>query len=158
MKGPLLLAAFVTVASLAPVAARQRMSLEQLKQVAQPVGAEPIEVLELEKVWAGVEPLLRLATSRDVDIRVRNAAVRALGRLEDPRAVPQLLALPSSSVGNAARADAVAQSLHGFDPSLDPSLVRAATAWMFDIGSSAITNRDQLAAVMTVMEPLSVIR
>src|SRR5829696_2723034 len=91
MKGPLLLAAFVTVASLAPVAARQRMSLEQLKQVAQPVGAEPIEVLELEKVWAGVEPLLRLATSRDVDIRVRNAAVRALGRLEDPRAVPSCL-------------------------------------------------------------------
>ena len=58
-----------------------------------PLGAEPLAVLELEKAWAGAEPLLQLAAPADADPGVRIAAVRALGRLGDPRVIPQLLAL-----------------------------------------------------------------
>jgi len=159
MKRPLLCAAFVALAGFGGQAGQRAVPLETLRAIAQPLGAEPVEVLELEKAWAGAEPLLQLATSRDVSAAVRIAAVRALGRLEDPRVVSQLLSLPASAgISIGARADAIAQSLHGFDPAADPALVRAATAWMFDIGSPAITNRDQLSLVMPIVEPIASIR
>jgi cyclophilin family peptidyl-prolyl cis-trans isomerase/HEAT repeat protein len=159
MKTALLCAAVVFLGGFAVTAGQRAVPLQTLREAAQPLGAEPVEVLELEKAWAGVEPLMQLATSRDVSSAVRNAAVRAMGRLEDPRAVPQLLSLPASAgISVGARADAIAQSLHGFDPAADAALVRAATEWMLDIGSIAITNRDQLALVMPVVEPLASIR
>ncbi len=128
--------------------------LETLRQMAQPIGAEAVEVLDAEKAWAGVEPLLQLAVPLDQDAPVRAAATRALGRLEDPRVVPQLLAL-RGPIATATRGDAIAQSLHGFDPAVDPGLVASATSWMFNIGSASITGPQTLGAIAPVMGPLS---
>ena len=103
---------------------------DAMREAAQPLGAEPIEVLNLEKAWAGIEPLLQLAANRNAREDVRSAAVRALGRLQDPRVVPQLLAL-RGSMNRRRVAEAIAQSLHGFDPAADPALIETATASMF---------------------------
>jgi cyclophilin family peptidyl-prolyl cis-trans isomerase len=142
------------VAALQPPRPQRGASRGELRQLAQPAGAEPIEVLNAEKAWAGAEPLLRLAVPLDNDPSVRAAAVRALGRLEDPRVVPQLLAL-RGSIGNGVRADALAQALHGFDPAIDPALVRAATAWMFGVAAPSIASPQTLEAVAPMVEPLS---
>ena len=85
-----------------------------------PIGAEPIEVLNAEKAWSGADTLLPLA--RHPNPAVRSAAVRALGRLEDPRLVPTLLGL--EDIPADARFDAVAQSLTGFNPELGQSLAK----------------------------------
>ena len=83
--------------------------LEVLRQTAQPIGAPPIEVLNVEKGWGGTDALMPLTLSGDAAIR--NAAVRALGRLEGPALVLPLLSLKDISAS--ARADAVAQALKG---------------------------------------------
>jgi cyclophilin family peptidyl-prolyl cis-trans isomerase/HEAT repeat protein len=75
----------------------------------------PWPVLSAEKQWAAADVLVPLLASTDVNIRA--AAVRAVGRLEDPRTVPALLA------AGAGDAFAVAQALHGFDPVNDPQLI-----------------------------------
>lgn len=124
----------------------QLMTLEQLRQASQQIGvSEPIEVLSAEKAWSGADVLLPLATSKDarlehivIDGRVhifpaeiQSAAIRALGRLEDPRLVPQLLALgnaPKAPIG--AIASAMAQSLKGFDPVRDPDLIANVSIWL----------------------------
>src|SRR6187399_2022318 len=108
MKTISMLAAIATVGLLQQAGSRGGMTLEQARRLAQPIGAEPIEVLQLEKAWAGVEPLMRLATSRDVDRPIREAAVRALGRLEDPGIIPQLNTLPPEAASPGAKADAIA--------------------------------------------------
>ena len=102
---------------LAQARPQPRVTLEQLRRAAQQTGvSEPLEVLSAEKAWAGAEVLLPLVTSKDP--LVQNAALRALGRLEDPRPVPQLIALgnvPRAPI-NGVIAPAIAQSLKGFDP------------------------------------------
>lgn len=155
MKGSLaVFAALVVLGAVPQARPQQAVPLASLRQAGQPLGAEPLEVLEREKAWAGAEPLLQLAVPVDGDQAVRNAAVRALGRLEDPRVVPQLLAL-RGRIDDAARADAIAQSLHGFDPSVDPALVRTATTWMFQGAAPSLTNNDVLVSVAPIATALS---
>lgn len=109
--------------------------LEVGRQMAQPAGAGPIEVLNAEKGWGGADILMPLARSENRT--VRNAAVRALGRLEDPRLVLPLISLRNISV--AARADAIAQSFKRFDPTADPRLVQTALDWLHSIVSITTT-------------------
>ncbi len=129
-------------------------SIDAMREAAQPLGAEPVEVLNLEKAWAGVEPLLQIAANRNARQDVRSAAVRALGRLQDPRVVPQLLAL-RGTIARGRIADAIAQSLHGFDSTADPALIEAATGWMFDLGSVSITSNQVLDQVTDVSGALA---
>jgi cyclophilin family peptidyl-prolyl cis-trans isomerase/HEAT repeat protein len=103
---------------------------------------EPLAVLNAEKAWLGAEAFWPLA--RLNDRTMQRYAIRALGRLEDPVNVPQLIALaetrtPSDSPSTiltrrAFVADAVAQSLYRFDPSRDPKLVADVAAWFLAIG------------------------
>jgi len=58
----------------------------------QPLGAEPLPVLQAERAWAGADLLLPLIADSS-DPGVASAAIRAVGRLEDPHVVPTLLAL-----------------------------------------------------------------
>jgi cyclophilin family peptidyl-prolyl cis-trans isomerase/HEAT repeat protein len=121
------------------------------RRLTQPAGAGPIEVLSVEKAWGGARDLMPLTLSDDAAIR--NAAVRALGRLEDPRLVLPLLALKNISA--AARADALAQSLKGFDAAVDPSLVQTALEWLHGIGSRPLSSDPvALAGIAVVMVPL----
>ena len=125
--------------------------LDALRRLAQPAGAGPIEVLSVEKVWGGASDLMPLTQSEDGTIR--NAAVRALGRLEDPRLVRPLLAL--NNVSAAARGDAIAQSLKGFDPALDPGLVQTALEWLHGIGSRPLSSDPVvISGIAVVMMPL----
>jgi len=125
------IAAMLGAALLTAQAAPQRqLTLEQLRQAARQEGvSEPVEVLAAEKAWAGADVLLPLAASTNPQVQLY--AIRALGRLEDPRLVPQLLALavtpktPQSTI-----ATAVAQSLRGFDPSRDPELMAKVSSWL----------------------------
>jgi cyclophilin family peptidyl-prolyl cis-trans isomerase len=102
-----------------------------------PAGGEPAQVLDAEKAWAGAGVLLPLLASEDAT--VRTFALRAVGRLEDPRLVPRLLALPAPPRGPSpgAVADAVAQSLRGFDAKNNPSLIASVADWMRAIGTHA---------------------
>ena len=127
----------------------RQVPLEVLRQMAQPAGAGPVDVLNAEKGWGGVDALMPLARSDDAAIR--NAAARALGRLEDPGLVLPLLSLPGLSV--AARGDAIAQSLKGFDPAADPRLVQTALEWLYVNGDKPLDQRS-IAEVSTVMLPL----
>jgi cyclophilin family peptidyl-prolyl cis-trans isomerase/HEAT repeat protein len=98
-------------------------------------GQEPAAVLNAESSWAGAGVLLPLVTSSDRSTRMY--ALRALGRLEDPRLVPQLLAMVSPpNPPDAAVADAIAQSLHGFDPTTDPALSAAVSATLLAMAST----------------------
>ena len=92
-----------------------------------PTGAEPLPVLQAERACAGADllfPLIADSSERGVS----SAAIRAIGRLEDPRAIPKLLALKPEYLP--AVAIAIAQSLKGFDPRADPALVQSAWAWL----------------------------
>src|SRR5262245_60643888 len=77
---------------------------------------EPLAVLNAERAWADAGVLLGIHQESDES---RNATVRALGRIEDPTLIPRVIALDAST---RATASAIAQSLHGFDPSRDPDL------------------------------------
>ena len=59
---------------------------EQFRALA---AAGPPEVVSAEKAWAGADVLMPLAVSAAP--RIQTAALRAVGRLGDPRAVPQLI-------------------------------------------------------------------
>ena len=128
----------------------RQLPLEVVRQMAQPAGAGPIDVLNAEKGWASADVLLPLARSETRT--VRNAAVRALGRLEDPRLVPQLISLPEISVS--ARADAMAQSLQGFDPASDPRLVQTVEEWLHSIAANVPLNLKSIGEISPVLEPL----
>jgi cyclophilin family peptidyl-prolyl cis-trans isomerase/HEAT repeat protein len=126
------IAATVGVALLLGQATPQRpVRLEQLQRAAQQTGvSEPLEVLSAEKAWAGADMLLPLVTSKEP--LVQSAALRALGRLEDPRLVPQLIALgnvPRAPI-NGVIAPAIAQSLRGFDPAQNPDLIASVATWL----------------------------
>ena len=88
---------------------------------------EPQIVLDAEKAWAGADALWPLAISESPAIR--DDAIRAIGRLEDPRNVTRLLA-PGPGTSHGVRAQAVAQSLNGFDPTRDPELIASVSAWL----------------------------
>src|SRR6266851_5307228 len=102
-----------------------------------PAGGEPPQVLNAEKAWAGADVLMPLVASSDASVRA--FALRAVGRLEDTRLVPQLLALPAPPRGPSpgAVADAVAQSLKGFDPKNNPQLITSVAEWMLAVGTHA---------------------
>ena len=117
-----------------------RITLERLQQAARQQGvSEPLDVLNAERAWAGADVLLPLATSANREIQLH--AIRALGRLEDPRLVPQLLAIantPRSPQG--AIATAIAQSLRGFDPARDPELIARVSTWLRQISFVRVGN------------------
>jgi len=104
---------------------------------------EPLVVLNAEKAWLGADAFWPLAKGGDP--MVRRYAIRALGRLEDPRNVPALLTIgrnrdPASTYLMAPIADAISQSLHGFDPTRDPDLMADVTAWFLEIAYSPEPN------------------
>jgi cyclophilin family peptidyl-prolyl cis-trans isomerase len=102
---------------------------EQNRRLIAQQGGEPPEVLNAEKAWAGADVLMPLASSNDP--AVRRFAVRAIGRLELPAQVPQLLALANSRTASIPDiASAIAQSLNGFDPKADPDLLATVLTWM----------------------------
>ena len=93
------------------------------------VAQEPVPVLNAEKTWAGGDLLWPLAASENPGIRM--AALKAIGRLEDPANVRPLLAMgKQGGMGVAGAAAAIAQSLNGFDPSRDPELIAAVLSWL----------------------------
>jgi cyclophilin family peptidyl-prolyl cis-trans isomerase len=145
---PIAVLTVLAVPQQAPRAPRQ-VPLEVLRQMAQPAGAGPIEVLVTEKGWGGADALMPLVRSEDA--AVRNAAARALGRLEDPGLVLPLISLPGLSPF--ARADAIAQSLKGFNPAADPRLVQTALEWLYVTGDRPLDQRS-IADVAVVMLPL----
>src|SRR5690242_6715857 len=101
------------------------IALSQAQRADQPT---PQVVLAAEASWAGPDVLLPFLTSEDVAFRA--AAIRALGRLEDPSLVPRMLPLVTGSTNEPepAATTAIAQSLKGFDPSTNPELVSTVTA------------------------------
>ena len=121
---------------------------QQVRQP-RPIGGPPVEVYNVEKAWGGADFLMPLTQSDDEE--VRDDAVRAIGRLEDPRLVLPLLALPNISVGS--RSTAIAQSLKGFDPAVDPRLVQTALEWLHQIGSMPL-NQQAIGDIATVVMPL----
>jgi cyclophilin family peptidyl-prolyl cis-trans isomerase/HEAT repeat protein len=133
--------------------APRQVPLEVLRQAMQPAGAPPIDVLNAEKGGAAADALLPLARAQSAS--VRDAAVRALGRLEDPQLVPTLLSLPDIPV--AARGDALAQSLKGFDPSSDSRLVQLALEWLYLQGDKPLDFKT-IGPISPVMLPLGRIR
>ena len=152
--GTTLLAAFAALGALQQ--SSRRITIDQLRELAQPIGAEPIEVLEAEKAWSGAARLVELARPTDIDPAIRYAALRAIGRLEDPRLIPEVVALKNLST--ARRGDAVAQLLFGFDPSTDQRLVDTATGWMFASAPLPIGSESEMNAAASVVGPLSRIR
>ena len=139
----------VIVAALAALALQQSPPTQ--------ITGGPIEVLEAEKAWLGAPRLLELARGTgDLGATVRSAAVRAIGRLEDPRLVPEVLSLKDITVTR--RANAIAQLLFGFDPSTDRALFETATGWMFASAPLPIGSESAMAAAVNVIGPLSRIR
>ena len=91
-----------------------------------PDGAQGVQaVLNAERAWAGADVLLGI---RPEDGEARDALARALGRLEDSSLVPRLFTLGASP---RATANAIAQSLNGFDPRRNPDIVKTAWEWMW---------------------------
>jgi cyclophilin family peptidyl-prolyl cis-trans isomerase len=133
-------ATLATALLLAQAAPQRQVTLERLERAAQQLGVpEPLEVLLAEKAWAGADVLLPLGTSEDPDIQLY--AIRALGRLEDPRVVPQLIAIGNSpKTPTATIATAIAQSLRGFDPARDPELMARVSTWLRRVSFLKIGN------------------
>jgi len=121
----------------------------------QPLGAEPLPVLQAERAWAGADLLLPLIADSS-DPGVASAAIRAVGRLEDPHVVPTLLALKPDY--QAAAAVAIAQSLKGFDPVADPALVQNAWAWLYRIGMQPIVSDGGLRLAARAVGPMGRIK
>jgi cyclophilin family peptidyl-prolyl cis-trans isomerase/HEAT repeat protein len=110
---------------LAPVCALLLLGQQSARVPVTPAYDIPADaVLTAEKAWAGADVLWPLAARDPV------GAVRAIGRLEDPANVPRLLAMATSSGSAGAIADAVAQSLKGFDPQRDPGLIQSVSEWL----------------------------
>src|SRR5262249_61306272 len=93
---------------------------------------EPLPVLNAERAWsnadglwllidAGKTPEGRRAGNELERANIRRYTIRAIGRVEDPSQVRRLLALPD--VPFTPTAEAIAQSLYGFDPRNDPQLI-----------------------------------
>jgi cyclophilin family peptidyl-prolyl cis-trans isomerase/HEAT repeat protein len=130
----------------------------------EPTGVTPVR--NAERAWLGADVLMPLALSDDPD--TQRAAIRAVGRLEDPRLVPQLLAIfDTPRAPRAVLAAAIAQSLNKFDPQADPALIanvvehlrkigedddlRVSAAVALPIGRIAYSNGEQVAGVERVL-------
>ncbi|HEX6463968.1 MAG TPA: hypothetical protein VFZ98_05930, partial [Vicinamibacterales bacterium] len=100
-------------------AAQRPPTQQQLAQKEELASGVPYQVLFAEKEWAGADVLVPLLSSDQA--RVRTAAVSAVGRLEDPRTIPALLATKEPTTPFA-----VVQALHGFDPTNNPDLYNRA--------------------------------
>lgn len=110
---------------------------------------EPFIVLDAEKAWLGADAFWPLAKSGDP--LIRTYAIRAIGRLEDPANVPGLLALGQTQNGPiAAAADAIIQSLQGFDPARDPKLISDVAGWFLSLGDA-----DAPGAPLLLSRPLA---
>src|SRR5258708_10232803 len=90
--------------------------------------AEPLAVLSAERALAGANVLWPLVASPDHP--TARYAIRAIGRLEDPANVPQLLVLRNDSGTLDVVHGAVARSLRGFDPLKDPELIAKVAIWL----------------------------
>jgi cyclophilin family peptidyl-prolyl cis-trans isomerase len=106
----------------------------------------PSAVLNAERRWAGAEALLPLARSEDA--ATARYALRALGRLEDPSLVPNLLALVARPAVAPAAADAIAQTLKGFDPQQDPAMMAVVAERLRGLADTADIRR--VAGVMAL--------
>jgi cyclophilin family peptidyl-prolyl cis-trans isomerase len=122
----------------------------QAQRMAQPAGAEPPAVLNAEKAWAGADVLLPLVMSDDR--QTRTMALRAVGRLEDPRLVPRLLTLGDADL--AGLGNALAQSLKGFDPAIDPDLIALVYGWLQQIGRQPIVDPRDLGRLAPIVVPV----
>ena len=112
-----LLVAQATGQILRPTPTSQRPPTQQeFARQEQLASGVPYQVLFAEKAWAGADVLVPLLSSTDPLIRA--AAVTAVGRLEDPRTVPNLMTVADGDSGFA-----IAEALHGFDPVNDPELL-----------------------------------
>ena len=118
-----------------------------------PRGAEPLPVLNAERAWTGADGLWLLLKGDDISRDVRDAAVRAIGRLEDPQQVRPLMSL--TGLSHAMQAGAIAQSLFGFDPAKDPDLLRVVEEWMRATASQGRTPEEQMISTGDLAGPMS---
>ncbi len=103
--------------------------LGQLVQQSQPEAThEPPIVLSAERAWAGADVLWPLANSAEQNVALY--AIRALGRLEDPKLVPQLVQLADTKPEaiRLAAASALAQTVWHADPKAQPEAIANAAA------------------------------
>jgi cyclophilin family peptidyl-prolyl cis-trans isomerase/HEAT repeat protein len=91
----------------------------------------PSQVLFAEKEWAGADVLVPLMSSDQALVRI--AAVSAVGRLEDPRTIPALMATREKVTPLA-----IVQALHGFDPLNDPDLYNRARLFLVGVPYGAM--------------------
>jgi hypothetical protein len=98
-------------------------------------------VVNAEAQWAGADVLLPHATSQDT--ATARYAIRAVGRLEHPSLIPNLLTLVDRRAVAAAAADAIAQTLEGFDTGRDPAMIAAVGARLRSLAAA----RDLRSAV-----------
>jgi cyclophilin family peptidyl-prolyl cis-trans isomerase len=116
----------------------------------EPRGAEPLIVLNAERAWLGPDALWSILAKAPT-AAAREAAIRAIGRLEDPAQV-----LPLMARGESAAADAIAQSLQGFDPAIDPRLLATVVEWMrTKAGGESATTRMAAPAVAALAPAMS---
>jgi cyclophilin family peptidyl-prolyl cis-trans isomerase/HEAT repeat protein len=119
-----------------------------------PIGvSEPIQVLNAERAWSGADILWLLLKGDGISQGVRDYTVRAMGRVEDPQQVRTLLAL--ANVAPAMQAGAIAQSLHGFDPSGDPELLSIVEQWMHVTATKGSTAEEIMKATDAIAAPMS---
>ena len=106
----------------------------------------PEAIVRAEASWIGKDALLPFLDATPPS----PYAIRAIGRLEDPSLVPKLLPfLNAASPIRDAAAGAIAQSLNGFDPQRDPTLVHTVAVRLRDVAS----NSDLLVA-SAALEPM----
>jgi len=127
------IAAFATLILALQVLPRQQTGRVVQETTSSPLGvAEPLPVLNAERAWSDADAFWLLIAATDTEegrrasntaLRqgIRRYAIRAIGRVEDPSEARRLLALPDQPFS--ATADAIAQSLYGFDPQNDPRLL-----------------------------------
>jgi cyclophilin family peptidyl-prolyl cis-trans isomerase len=118
-----------------------------------PLGAEPLAVLNAERAWTAADGLWLLLKRDNTSLEVRDAAVRAIGRAEDPQQVRPLMAL--TGVSASAQAAAIAQSLYGFDPAGDPDLLRVVDDWMRMAASQGRNEEERMMAAASIARPMA---
>ena len=134
---------------LAPLAPQRTGPIPEAQQQARPAGAPPAAVLNAERAWAGADALVALLLSGDREVRQR--ALRAIGRLEDPRLVPRLLTLGDAELS--AVSDAIAQSLRGADPAVVGEIIGGVHAWLQQRGRQPIVDPRDLSRHAPVVGP-----
>jgi cyclophilin family peptidyl-prolyl cis-trans isomerase len=147
--------------------AQQAGQVGVARQPRSPLGvSEPLVVLNAERGWSTADAFWILLNDdgtphqdrqqpRERNPDVRRYAVRAIGRVEDPAQVRRLLAV--QDVPFTTRAEAVAQSLYGFDPANDSRLVaevaHAFRAWAK--GPAAATAEERMFATARLARAMS---